>query len=263
MYRADEPAFCRSCGSAWTAGSRACASCGEPLEAVAETATPRPTFRDQSPRVRRVGIALTVSAIAAAAAAWTDYDQLDFIDRALSGAPIDLEAGTASDNRFFALGAVNLLAFGACAAFFLSWLFEAGRNLRALGRQGLRFAEEKRVLWFFIPVAHLVMPLLGLRELYKASCGPAQGDWRTQAFPAIFGVWWLVWLISNLSGDVAAWYFFGDRGFELDPLVFAQRLDLLGNLTRIAAAPLAFLFVRQVHAGQLRLAAQLPGVKRA
>ncbi|WP_163360139.1 DUF4328 domain-containing protein, partial [Enterobacter hormaechei] len=56
---------------------------------------------------------------------------------------------------------------------FAWWIFRAGKNLVALGYVSLAFTPAVRIWWFLVPLANLVIPYHGMRELWNASHGKA------------------------------------------------------------------------------------------
>ncbi|WP_171012468.1 MULTISPECIES: DUF4328 domain-containing protein [unclassified Sphingomonas] len=75
---------------------------------------------------------------------------------------------------------------------FAWWIFRAGKNLVALGYVSLAFTPAVRIWWFLVPLANLVIPYHGMRELWNASHGKADlGE-----TPPLVAIWWGLWLFS-------------------------------------------------------------------
>ena len=81
----------------------------------------------------------------------------------------------------------------------LVWAGVAAHNVRAMGRQPLRFSPFTTVAWFFIPFANLYMPYRAIAEAWRAS-EPAQSftDAKT---PWALLAWWLLSLLSIIQDD--------------------------------------------------------------
>src|SRR3546814_6930904 len=63
----------------------------------------------------------------------------------------------------------------------LRWTYVANANARALGATDLTVTPLMSILWYFIPLANLWMPLQGMREIWKGSVKPP--DWETVGTP--------------------------------------------------------------------------------
>lgn len=105
-------------------------------------------------------------------------------------------------------GLVSLaqLAFTvATYVFFLMWMHQAAKNVRAFNQPALTITPGWAVGWWFIPFASLWMPFVAMREIYKASdpksVGPsAQHSWMMSPVPPTFGLWWGAYLLNSFLG---------------------------------------------------------------
>ncbi len=66
---------------------------------------------------------------------------------------------------FVTLATVGLFELAA----FLLWQARMQRNVRALGSEGMRYGYVAGVVWWFVPLAVLWMPLKVIQELWRAS----------------------------------------------------------------------------------------------
>ncbi len=81
------------------------------------------------------------------------------------------------------------------AVLFMIWVYRSTKNLGAFGCEGLRYSPGWAVGWFFIPLANLVMPVLVMTEISKASQPYAdQKDWRSFPLPAVIPIWWAIYI---------------------------------------------------------------------
>ncbi|MDF2383381.1 DUF4328 domain-containing protein [Nostoc ellipsosporum NOK] len=85
---------------------------------------------------------------------------------------------------------------------FSVWIYQAGRNLIALGYEDLSFTPGARIWWFAIPFANLVQPYLGMRELWNASQGNDQYD---DTVPLV-AIWWGLWLAHGFMGIILQFF---------------------------------------------------------
>jgi Domain of unknown function (DUF4328) len=138
-----------------------------------------------------------------------------------------------------AVGAVLLSVLD--AATFLFWFRRAYRNLPALGAQGLEWSPRSAVLWWFVPLANLIVPLLIASDIWKASDSTITPNTRqgraTAKFPSFLIPWWVAWWV--------AWVTRGIRSSSTDVGIFA-----LLTLPLILAAALAMFVIWKIQLRQ-------------
>lgn len=249
MYRSQEPAFCRGCGTTWAPGRSACTQCGEPVEAQPRgdaLGRTLPAFTPQGRLVRVLTVLTAVYAVALVAELVASLAEREVLAELARG-HARLEAFAIIEHReWISLGAAALylpaiVAFGV-------WLVRAGRNLRARGILDTRDLEEARLLWFFVPLVHLYRPLLGLRELWQGSRAVDPAGWRSEPVPMVLWVWWPVWLLSNLTGNAALWLLYVSTSTH--ELLVANELELWRQALRLACAPLFLAVVWGIERAQ-------------
>lgn len=123
---------------------------------------------------------------------------------------------------------------------FATWIYVAGRNLVAAGYEGLAFSPASRIWWFAVPIANLVMPYQGMRELWNASHGNAEYSENQ----SLVGVWWALWLGGNLAASAIAFALGPDGGTT--PHWFAGAIG-------IVQAAAAILLLRGIASAQANL----------
>jgi hypothetical protein len=71
------------------------------------------------------------------------------------------------------------------------------KNLDALEAPGERMGPAMAVIWYFIPIAGLIMPMRGVKQIWKGTFelasdpGPDDG---------VIIVWWVLWVLTNITG---------------------------------------------------------------
>jgi hypothetical protein len=119
------------------------------------------------------------------------------------------------------------------------WIYAAGRRLVEAGVHDLAFTPAARIWWFLVPLANLVMPFQGMRELYNAS----RGDQPYDQTPTLVVAWWTLYLANSIVAYVA--------------VVVAGDAVLTAGLIRaglnVAVGIAAILLVRRIAVGQSRL----------
>lgn len=89
--------------------------------------------------------------------------------------------------------------------FFLLWIHQAAKNVRAFGHEGLSFTPGWCVGWWFIPIASIWMPYLAVKEVWRASDPNAMRAesptaWTTSPVPSTMPVWWATYVIAGFLG---------------------------------------------------------------
>lgn len=137
----------------------------------------------------------------------------------------------------------------------LRWTYVANANARALGATDLTVTPLMSILWYFIPLANLWMPLQAMREIWKGSVKPH--DWETVGTPAPLIFWWLFWLAAGISATIALPMMLEAASRQpFDPegattlLLGAEGLFAISNLLMIPAALLLAMIIGRVEALQ-------------
>lgn len=165
-------------------------------------------------------------------------------------------------------GLVYLLKFPVyifTVTMFLVWLHRAHSNLGPLQASHLEFTPGWAVGWWFIPFANLVKPFQAVREVWVESDPDGAVGERgflssgARSAPVYMGVWWALWLISNIVGNIAGRVYDPDTmsDNELGALIFI----VPGILSIIAAIP-AVMVVKDITQRQAlrstNLASRIP-----
>lgn len=96
----------------------------------------------------------------------------------------------------FVVPIVMLGALVAYFAFFFLWLHQAATNLHALHLPNLSYKPHFSVIWFFVPIANIVMPYFILSEVVRASDPVAdvpgrKFPWHFNPAPGSLLMWWI------------------------------------------------------------------------
>lgn len=162
------------------------------------------------------------------------------------------------------IGTVIGLAAG---VFTIIWMYRIAANLRVLSR-ATTFAPVFAVVGWVLPPFLFVLPLLVLRELWKASAPGTEaehGGWRSGPVTPLLYAWFL--LYGVIPGALQAVVLYStisslfDAGFSASDgtRVSAEALDSSGWLTAASGVVTAFaalvwiLFVKQLTARHVEL----------
>jgi hypothetical protein len=111
------------------------------------------------------------------------------------------------------------------AVLFGMWIYRAAKNLRALGRRGMKFSPGACVGGFFIPFVNLVRPYRAMSELWRASTSDAECDgasWLMMGTSTgVLELWWATWILGNIVSNVSV---------RIDERMEAGTVGLLGSL---------------------------------
>lgn len=142
---------------------------------------------------------------------------------------------------------IEILVRIAAAIVFLRWLYLAAGNARAIGADDMMVGPGWAVGWYFVPVLNLVMPLLAMRELWKASAHPR--DWQAVAAPLALPLWWGCWIGCNLLGGFSL-----RLAFEDDEAMrsAADGFAMASDLFIVPAALLLAWIVGRIQAMQVK-----------
>ncbi len=161
-----------------------------------------------------------------------------------------LEEAEASDARVAAVALVFVGTLMAAGVAWLVWQYRAHANLRAFGVQGLEYTPGWSVGWWFVPVASFWKAYGAVRELWLASDpDPVDPDLRRRPTPRILYVWWLLWVVSNVSNLVS--FRLADSS-DIDGLILGDLFSIAGDTLAIGAAVPAIMIVRSISRRQER-----------
>ena len=138
------------------------------------------------------GLAVTVIAMVAIDALWAPAKLL-----AAALAPSFFVANIRPDLEL--LDAIAVAFMLVTSTVFATWIYRCGKKLRDSGVDSLEFTPASRVWWFFVPVANLVKPFQGMRELWNAS----YGTWPYDSNQSLLSTWWALWIIHSISANFA------------------------------------------------------------
>jgi len=120
----------------------------------------------------------------------------------LAGKAQDYLDGRISEDEFLDANAIaplgQLLSAGplvAAGVFGVIWMYRIATNIRAIGRT-TTFSPVFAILGWFLPPFLFVLPLLVLRELWKASdpnTPPGSDEWRSSGENPLLYVWFVAY----------------------------------------------------------------------
>ena len=178
---------------------------------------------------------------------------LDLVDTVLTPLSISQTVrGTVAENDPLILATVGLAllqvaAFVATAAAFITWLYIARKNLDSwVQSRGL--GAGWAIGGWFIPIANLVIPPLVVNTVVRGS-RMALGDNRRGAGSSVLvWVWWLTFICGGFGTNQFARHDFA----ETDDTAFVAGYNAAHTVPYIVAAILAIVLVRKITGQQER-----------
>lgn len=146
----------------------------------------------------------------------------------------------------------GFLVFVVTVILFAMWIHRAYRNVMVLNNDKLKYSPGWAVGWYFIPIAHLFMPFLVMREIWKGSSPDVDlGDkhaWQKERGSALLGFWWGVWIFHILMSNVAHQVYWEAETF--DQYITANGFYIFSNIIGIILTILAFFVVYRINQRQ-------------
>ena len=209
-------------------------------------------FRDPTGLTRLLAGLLIVNAVYAVVSAGSGALELSLLNDIKNGLYPDDAARTAaarvSDGRQAIVAFVQVALTIAVVAVFIKWIVRSNFNVRQLGATGLRFTSKWAAGWYFIPVANLWKPYQAMSEIWRASRSP--GTWATDRVGALLPLWWGLFLVDNIVGNLAGRLML--TASDIETSMLASAVALASDLVSIPAAVVAWLLVRSVCRMQLQ-----------
>jgi hypothetical protein len=196
-------------------------------------------------------VLLVFCVIVTAVAIWSDVSQLRLLVSARQGNPPTDSEAEAHDQRHALIGIVQASLNVPMWIVFLVWTYRANASLRRLGTEGMEFTPGWSVGWYFVPIVNLWKPCQAMCEIWTASEHPSD-RWRSESASALVGLWWAFWLLSTVSGRIAARLSL--RAETIDAMATSSYVMLISDAMDIAFFILSFTLVADIMAMQARRA---------
>lgn len=217
-----------------------------PPPAPAYNPSPRPAFVPNEGRARVVVVLLIINAALSLLSAGTSALGLAYPVRADEeiADPITLVVALLQ----LGVGALQLVVFIATVVAFCLWLYRAYENLPAFGhaRSEIKYSSGWAVGSFFVPIVLLVVPYRAMKELWVKSVPNIGKMFADLSPPAIFPLWWAVWLISGFANQLL---FRLELQDAIDPKT-SYMLGILLGLFDVLTSAAAIAVVREIQARQ-------------
>ncbi len=161
-------------------------------------------FKDSSSLTKWVRYMLYVQvlvAITSLVSGFLEYQLLtDYQEGVYTSQEKAVADGDASDQRQQVVAIIYLLVFIVSGFLILKWIHRANYNARQLGAKSMEFTPGWSIGYYFIPLLTLWKPYQAMKEIWQASHNPS--DWKLEKVSPMVGLWWFLWIASNMLGQV-------------------------------------------------------------
>lgn len=157
-----------------------------------------------------------------------------------------MRAADGNDLRQLVIAWIEIGIFIVSAILIMRWIYNANRNVRALGATGMAITPGWSVGWFFVPFANLVMPYRAMSELWRASASPSR--WNTEEAPPLLPWWWFSLLVSGWLAQAAFRY--SRKAETIDAMQTVGILSMLSNVAGLLALLALIRIIQRVFAMQ-------------
>ncbi len=133
------------------------------------------------------------------------------------------------------------------------WVYRVNKNSWVLRRSNMKFRPGWSVGWWFIPIANIVQPYRIVCELWRANMAKTDAaDWRMTEVSPLVLLWWALVIASSVAGRIAD--YLDERTYTESDLLTADMISIVGVLAGFVMWYLTIRIVREIQAGQNRLA---------
>ena len=140
--------------------------------------------------------------------------------------------------------AVGLVAFIVATVMFLRWQVRCSMNLQPLGNEDQNYSPSSGMMWWFFPLANLVVPCRVVSEIWRGSHPNAKPGWKPgqPGVPKsrILIAWWLPFLVSRFLA----------YGIYKGTTSDTSRLLPIYGITTLVALVLVIILIWQITSNQ-------------
>ena len=163
----------------------------------------------------------------------------------------------ANDARERVIAVLKLLALLATVVTWLVWQYRAYANLRLVGTRETEYTPGWSVGYWFIPLLNLFRPYQITAELWSHSeIGNARDPIGGLSGPALVGVWWGSWLITNFFARLYSTM--SDSAKTVQGFISVTNYAILHDVLYIVATIIALVVIRRIDSFQMAFTTTVP-----
>ncbi|HAW21276.1 MAG TPA: hypothetical protein DCX14_13935 [Flavobacteriales bacterium] len=215
-------------------------------------------MRDNQQRAKYAVQIFWVIVVVNVVAVASGYLQLDLLELIRDNGDYTDAQLDANDTRQTVVGLIQTLVYVSSMVLFVQWFRRAYANLE---RAGINIEhQESMALWgFAIPIISLFRPFTIAREIangYVAAIRRSEPDYINPISKPLMGVWWTLYLITNVFGQIAFRSIFKDETVE--QMITSSQAYILSDFLDIPAALITLNMILQIskteqHYANIRL----------
>lgn len=152
----------------------------------------------------------------------------------LNGQTLSTDMLDTYDQSSSVITILSVIVLIAAGVLWVIWQYRAAKTVIGLTRRTPGWHAGS----WFIPIVSLWFPYQNISDLWRA-VGRARPSW--------LGIWWFLWLASNLVIQLSTRVYLAAE--ELEQYRLAMGLSIAGEIFLLAAVPLAWLVVRGITQG--------------
>lgn len=186
---------------------------------------------------------------------WVGYNELELLERFQLGEYVSEEEANTSDLVQGVLGLVQMVVYIVSVVVFLKWFRRAYGNLHRVGIKHVKHSEATAVWSWFVPILVLFKPVQIMSEIWtktQEKIKELDSSYYFKRGGLIIGLWWGLFIISNVVGRYVLKSVFKDETIE--ELIEGSRAVLLSDFIQIPEALMVILIVRQLSQMESKLA---------
>jgi len=217
------------------------------MESQENTTIEKVDLRDNSKRAKlaiNIFWAICIMNLIAIFSGYLEYEMLVNIKNVEF---VSDEETLANDLRQGIVGIIQTGFYIASMVLFLNWFRRAYGNLHRLRLNRLEYTESMAVWSFCIPFVNLFRPYKIAREIAvetQANLKAIISDYRASSAIPIVGLWWTLFILTGIVGNIALKTIFKDDTIE--QLITSTQAYMISDLLDIPAALVTLVMIKQI-----------------
>ncbi len=192
--------------------------------------------------------------VAASIEVLINFVTLSLLQRQGAGIAISPAEAESLDSLAGLTGVAQFLIYLGAAIAFLTWIYQAYKNLQRLQIAGLSYSPGWAVGWYFVPVLNLFRPYQVMQEIWKASDSGALSQssesWKWKRGALLLSAWWALWIAGNLISNILFSRSLRTNDMPQDALASLLHLTIIADGLHILAAICLIAIVQTVRRRQ-------------
>lgn len=191
----------------------------------------------------------------------SDYFEIALLQDAVDGKGITTEMASASDDRQWIIGLIQLATIFLSAIFFISWFRRAYGNLHRVNINTEN--TERAAAWcFFIPILSFIRPPQIMHEIWRLTqqkIKELDRNYTINTKKYVIGIWWVLFVISHMIGKYVINSTFKDNQ-TLEGFLATSQANCALDIMHVIEAALVLVIVHSITKMETKLATEVKRV---